>query len=159
MRRRVSILRKDVSHLAGRIVGRKGASEAEPRSSAEEEGSRPPSSTGSNPWRENGSGAGPSSSQPPTARTKQKRRLSYDSATGVMNLSDDDEWVDAPDEADSDEDVVDTSGGTNTPGSMDSGERERPDISGRRVPKRRSTYWHHPDRKRVSAAFGSSATS
>lgn len=161
MRRRVSVMRKDVRHFAGRLIGKGGAREGEDdatvavsNTSDEGEGHatvpRPPSDAGSNPWRE----AAPGPSQPvPSASYPRARRLSYDAATGVMNLSDDDDGfaADAADE-DSDEDVR-TSGG-NTPG-----DEEAPTNYGAtsdsapRVGRRRSTYWHHPDRKRVSGTF------
>lgn len=106
----------------------------------------------------------------PAPRPSRQRRLSYDEATGVMNVSDDEEWVDAPDEEiDSDEDVPEGSSGSNgglsTPGSGASAVEGVEGSNGGgggggtlRRARKTSTYWHHPDRKRVSAVFAASSS-
>lgn len=161
-------MRKDVRHLAGRLMGKDlddtthdelAAVVADSTGDEETPGplQRPPSDTGSassNPWRE-AAGAGPSQPARSTSYTR-ARRLSYDAATGVMNLPDDDGWMSPPGDDDSDEDVTGTSGEA-TPG--EESEEHRPALNGegsagQRVGRRASTYWHHPERKRaVSGSF------
>jgi len=107
---------------------------------------RPLSDAGSNPWND----VGPGPSQP---LVKRGRRLSYDLATGVMNLPDDDGWISPGADEDSDEEIQNPSGS----GTPASGEGEGPEISegngDRKVIRRQSTYWHHPDRKRISGSL------
>lgn len=161
MRRRYSVMRKDVRHLAGKLIGKGTLNDtATITTGTSDEGEQstlprlPSTGSASNPWRE--SGPGPSEPVPSASYPKHRtRRLSYDSATGVMNLSDDDGFPNTAEE-DSDEDVR-TSGGA-TPGDEDEehhleGETNGNGSEGRRVGRRRSTYWHHPDRKRVSGVF------
>lgn len=161
LRRRYSVMRKDVRNFAGKLMGgkssdvaRDGAQAPEDtglvtESTGDEDGEtgtvpHPPSNASSNPWKD--VGPGPSRS----ATATRARRLSYDLATGVMNLPDDDGWISAGADDDSDADIHGTSG-DGTPG----GEGEEGDVvleenGGRRVARRLSTYWHHPDRKRIS---------
>lgn len=164
LRRRYSAMRKDVRNLAGKFIGARGGDAVRSGSQVPEEigavteGTgdepgetdnvpRPPSDASSNPWKD--IGPGPSRS----ATGTRSRRLSYDLATGVMNLPDDDGWISAGADDDSDEDVQGVSGG----GSPASGEVEGNEMSGesgdRQVPRRRSTYWHRPDRKRISGSL------
>jgi hypothetical protein len=71
------------------------------------------------------------------------------SATGVINLSDDDGyWMaeDGHDDNDSDSDEIMT---PSPPEAVDGVEPGGPVENGR-VGRRHSTYWHHPERRRLS---------
>ncbi|KAF8312131.1 DUF221-domain-containing protein [Clavulina sp. PMI_390] len=172
LRRRYSVMRK----AAGRLMGRESEDPTAMEGSAlvdEPEGGedrpdapRPPSDTGStasapsNPWRDTAGGTSQGSTQP------RVRRLSYDLATGIMNLPDDDGWISpGGEEADSDDDAGHSGGTTPTPPGQDNGSESPAPAAGpsgsgsaladQKVGRRTSTYWHHPDRKRVvSGNFG-----
>jgi hypothetical protein len=76
--------------------------------------------------------------------------VSPSSATGVINLPDDDgSWMAEPghdDDSDSDE-IMSPSPPEEAADGIESGE---PAGSGVGVGPRRSTYWHHPERRRLS---------
>lgn len=165
LRRRYSTVRKDVRHLAGKLMG-KGAPDTpqdEPAAAVTDgagDTETPESITrrvsagsgASNPWRD--AAAGPS--QPARSQSYTRaRRLSYDAATGVMNLPDDDGWMSPPGDEDSDEDVSGSSrvpSGEGTPGEESEDPTSAQNGQGSRGPgvdRRTSTYWHHPERKRV----------
>ena len=68
-----------------------------------------------------------------------------------MNLPDDDGWISAGAEDDSDADIHGTSGGGTPSGEGEEGDEVLEERGDRRVARRRhSTYWHRPDRKRIS---------
>lgn len=161
-------MRKDVSHLAGKLMGKSGENTTQddsaemPSDSAADEETTPPvlprapsagSASSVNPWRD--AGAGPSQAVP-SASYSRPRRLSYDAATGIMNLPDDDGWMTPDADADSDDDVNAHGGdsGGATPGSEEENGHSQGTGSGTRVGRRTSTYWHHPERKRaISGSF------
>lgn len=162
LRRRYSVMRKDVRDFAGKLMGGKSGETTSGEQAPEDSGAvtesaddedgenipRPPSDTSSNPWKD--TGPGPSRS----ATATRARRLSYDLATGVMNLPDDDGWIFPGTDDDSDEDIHGASGGgTPASGEGEEGNEMSEGSDDHRVARRRSTYWHHPDRKRVSRSF------
>ncbi|KAF8326836.1 uncharacterized protein EI90DRAFT_3281600 [Cantharellus anzutake] len=151
LRRRYNTIRKDVRDIAGRLIRKdKHPGQEErlptPEVAMTEAGrespsgpSKPPSVANSNPWHDTISG---SSHQTLQART---RRLSFDPATGIINLPDDDgDWIEGSGLGDSD---------SEREGGSPSGEVEGGESSGRTAHRRRSVYWHHPEKRRVSGNF------
>lgn len=131
---------------------------ATPRSNAESSNAIAPAS---NPWED---------VQPPTVRRAQTtpsmvhHRLSFDHATGVIMIPDDENWL--VDDVDSDEDDygvedVHQIQRTQTEPTIGSGASEDEDPSGPSLsvsPSRTSrygTYFHHPERRRqtIPGAF------
>jgi len=156
LRRRYNTIREDAGDLAGRLIRKakhqpKRDSSLTPdttvtgdqdRAEQEHSPSKAPSDTASNPWRD--AVSGPSQPVDRLRPYTHVRRLSFDLATGVINLPDDDgTWLEGADLDDSDSERED--GGVSSPnGEMDG------DTSGNGVRRRRSVYWHHPEKRRLS---------
>jgi len=161
LRRRYNAMRQDVGDFAGRLIRKdKHQPQQEPENrpipdvmepgrpdrAEQHSPSKPPSDTASNPWRD--AVSGPSQLVGRSRSHTHTRRLSFDPATGVINLPDDDDgWLGGADLDDSDFEQED--GGASSPNGETDG-----DISPeQRVRRRHSVYWHHPEKRRVSGNF------
>ena len=141
LRRKYTVLRKDVGRIFGnnkRKVSADGVEE-ETRPMARSE------TSSINPWRD--AAPGPSRPVPSASYPHTPHRMSFDQATGIIMLPDDEDWMEDPMASDSD-DLNDSQ--TPTP------ERETPEPGAeaeggthRTVRRRHSTYYHHPERRRT----------
>jgi hypothetical protein len=177
LRRKPSAMRKDVRSFVGRSQSMRlpGAAAAAAvdgavpvrENGAESDGPASIASTGSNPWREAARGRAASTSiDVPTLRPK----FSFDHATGVINLPDDETWLDGVD-SDSEEMLEEgPTSGEQTPGAdhppaagpsttapADTAESATGTTGSSPAPERRhATYYHHPERRKstMPGSFG-----
>ncbi|KAK0496978.1 hypothetical protein EDD18DRAFT_182977 [Armillaria luteobubalina] len=100
-----------------------------------------------NPWEDS---QGPPARRAQTEPVPLSHRLSYDQASGVIMLPDDDHWM--GDEIDSDEDDYGAVTGDSTPTETVARSQPIPMSPGR---SRYGTYFHHPERRRqpIPGAF------
>lgn len=160
LRRRYNAIREDVGDFTSRLIRKdkrqqKHDSSLAPnttvpgdrdRGEQEHSPSKTPSDTASNPWRDNVSGPSRPAGRPRSYT--HARRLSFDPATGVINLPDDDgRWLEGASLYDSDSEREDE--GLPIP----DGEMEGDSSPGNGVRRRQSVYWHHPEKRRVSGNF------
>jgi calcium permeable stress-gated cation channel len=96
-------------------------------------------STIGNPWED--------AVSPTAERTGQlQRRLSFDHASGVIMLPDEEDWLEA--ESDSDEDYGVQRGDANVPENGATDTVPQPPIHSPTSSKRYATYYHHPERRK-----------
>jgi calcium permeable stress-gated cation channel len=169
LRRRHSSLRKGASRRASRRASRAllsaidaSPSEAEASTSTSSTPAAPSAEDAlANPWHE-----APSAPRPRRAMTAPSplhHRLSFDDASGVIMLPDDD-WLDEEESSDSDEEISDgptpsvaqspeTSQATDVPFPA----TETQALLPRSPSKRYATYYHHPERRRTQTMPGAYA--